>query len=56
MLSWPRFAEDYFEKLEAPRKQLTIFEDSGHGMIWQEPDKFHALMQQVIAETYPNDL
>ncbi len=46
-------AEEYFSQLRAPSKRLEWFEDSGHGNLWQEPDKFHALMQQVIAETYP---
>jgi pimeloyl-ACP methyl ester carboxylesterase len=45
--------EDYFSKLQAPDKQLIYFEDSGHGMIWQEADRFReVLVQQVLAETY----
>jgi pimeloyl-ACP methyl ester carboxylesterase len=46
-------AEDYFDRLEAPLKRLYIFEDSGHGMIWQETDRFHDLMiNTVLPETY----
>ena len=41
-------AEEYFEALQAPRKGLFMFEDSGHGMIWQEADKFHEIMVGII--------
>lgn len=46
-------AEDYFKKLQAPSKELFMFEDSGHDMIWQETDKFHDIMvNKVLPETY----
>ena len=45
--------EEYFNRLQAPSKQLTFFEDSGHGMIWEEAAKFHDLMiNTVLPETY----
>ena len=45
--------EDYFNRLEAPSKQLYFFEDSGHGMIWEEASMFHKIMiNTVLAETY----
>jgi pimeloyl-ACP methyl ester carboxylesterase len=45
--------EEYFNLLEAPHKQLYFFEDSGHGMIWEEAGKFHDIMiNTVLPETY----
>jgi pimeloyl-ACP methyl ester carboxylesterase len=45
--------EEYFSLLTAPRKQLFFFEDSGHGMIWEEAEKFHdTLINIVLPETY----
>jgi pimeloyl-ACP methyl ester carboxylesterase len=45
--------EEYFNLLDAPRKQLYFFEDSGHGMIWEEADKYHSiLVDTVLPETY----
>ena len=37
----------------APHKRLYFFEDSGHGMIWQETDRFYDIMiNTVLPETY----
>lgn len=45
--------EEYFNLLEAPTKQLIFFEESGHGMIWEDADLFHQLMTEtVLRETY----
>jgi pimeloyl-ACP methyl ester carboxylesterase len=45
--------EEYFNLLNAPSKQLYFFEDSGHGMIWEEAGKFHDIMvKSVLEETY----
>lgn len=45
--------EEYFHLLEAPSKQLVFFENSGHGMIWEEAGLFHNLMvDTVLPETY----
>ncbi len=46
-------AEDYFKKLQAPSKELFMFEDYGHDMIWQETYKFHdIIVNKVLPETY----
>ena len=45
--------EEYFNLLQTPLKQLTFFEESGHGMIWEEADLFHTLLvETVLPETY----
>ncbi|HAE60479.1 MAG TPA: alpha/beta hydrolase [Anaerolineae bacterium] len=45
--------EEYFNLLEAPNKQLIFFENSGHGMIWEEASLFHRLMvETVLPEAY----
>ena len=47
--------EEYFNLIEAPHKELIFFEDSGHGMIWEEADKFHSLLiDTIVPETYGN--
>lgn len=44
---------EYFNLLEAPEKELVFFENSGHGMIWEEATLFHSLMvDTVLPETY----
>ena len=45
--------EEYFKLLETPKKELIIFENSGHGMIWEEADLFHRLLiETIVPETY----
>lgn len=40
--------EEYFHLLQAPNKQLIFFEESGHGMIWEEAPLFHNLMVETV--------
>lgn len=48
----PHIPEDYFNRVDAPSKQLFFFEDSGHGMIWEEAGLFHQIMvNNVLVET-----
>ncbi|KKO60933.1 Proline iminopeptidase [Janthinobacterium sp. KBS0711] len=44
-----RITQDYFEQLQAPRKGLFVFEQSGHQIHQDEPEKF----QRSIIGTLP---
>ena len=47
-------AMEWFEMLDAPSKDLVVFETSGHRPLWEQPEEFHALMtERVLAETAP---
>lgn len=41
-------ARQYFSKIKAPLTQLFIFENSGHLIPFEEPDKFNKLLTQTI--------
>jgi len=44
-------AEEWFELVEAPHKELVIFEHSGHRAPFDEPGSFAALMRRIQSET-----
>jgi CubicO group peptidase (beta-lactamase class C family)/pimeloyl-ACP methyl ester carboxylesterase len=44
-------AEEYYNFLEAPAKSFTWFENSGHSMIWDEPDKTTQELIRIKNET-----
>lgn len=46
--SFPTIAEDYFNVLEAPRKQLVWFEHSGHNPMHEEADAFNDFMVNTV--------
>lgn len=41
----------YYESLRAPHKAFVVFENSAHSPIFEEPERFHELMREVLAET-----
>jgi hypothetical protein len=52
-----QLADDWFARLQAPRKQLFTFELSGHRPFAQEPARFHQVMTStVLAETWTGPL
>ncbi len=49
--------DDYFNKIEAPQKELIWFEESGHNPMNDEPEKFKTLLRdrlRAIAEKETN--
>ncbi len=46
-------AEEWFDLLQAPSKQLVTFDTSGHRPLWEQPGQFQDLMATVVAETAP---
>jgi pimeloyl-ACP methyl ester carboxylesterase len=46
-------ARQWFNLLEAPSKDLVIFDTSGHRPLWEQPDQFHDLMTTVLTQTAP---
>ena len=47
-------AKQYFTLLKAPKKQLFLFEHSGHGPSWEEPQLFHTRLLQIAAANKTN--
>ena len=45
--------KDYYDILEAPSKNLIIFEESAHCPNYEEPEKFAKVMKNIYKETYP---
>lgn len=42
--------QDWFDAIEAPRKELIWFEDSGHNPMGDEPEKFKGLLRERLME------
>lgn len=40
--------QEYLERLQAPRKELVVFENSGHIALFEEPERFNDLMIKVV--------
>ena len=43
-----KITKDYFEKLLAPQKDLFLFEESGHQIHQDEPEKFQKTILQIL--------
>lgn len=48
-------AKEWFDALEAPSKELVVFERSGHRPHFEQPAEFAALMSRVASETHPSN-
>lgn len=47
-------AKQYFAAIKAPKKQLFLFEHSGHAPSWQEPQLFRTRLLQIAAANRTN--
>lgn len=47
-------AKQYFAVMKAPKKQLFLFEHSGHTPNWKEPVLFHTRLVQLAAANQTN--
>jgi proline iminopeptidase len=47
-------AEDWFEQLQAPAKELIIFDRSGHRPSFEQPAEFASLMRRIVGDTTGN--
>ena len=45
-------AYEWFEILDAPSKELVVFEHSGHRTLFEEPAAFADVMRMILANTY----
>lgn len=45
-------ADEWFALLEAPSKEMFIFEHSGHRPLFEEPAAFASVMATIRRETY----
>lgn len=43
-------AEEWLDKLQAPKKKLYWFENSGHGCLEEEPQEFNKVMFEIFEE------
>lgn len=43
-------AYDYYQHLEAPQKRFVVFEESAHGVLYEEPDRFLQVMSEIVRE------
>ncbi len=50
-LTPPDLVGRYYEGLKAPKKEMMVFNHSGHFPQWEEPEEFHeALVRRVLGE------
>ncbi|MGD2041976.1 MAG: alpha/beta hydrolase [Anaerolineae bacterium] len=48
-------AQEWFDRLDAPYKEMVTFEHSGHRPLFEEPAAFVSVMTRVLDDTYPRN-
>jgi proline iminopeptidase len=43
-----RPAEEWFQMLDAPKKQLIVLDTSGHRPLFEQPERFHRVMTETV--------
>ncbi|ULQ50895.1 alpha/beta fold hydrolase [Flavihumibacter fluvii] len=46
---WP-LVKQYYEQLQAPKKEFFLFEQSGHSVLFEEPGKFNDLVVRLFLD------
>ncbi len=49
----PRLVQEYLETLEAPHKELILFENAAHTPFFSQPSAFHETLHRIRQETQP---
>ena len=44
-------AKEFFGRISAPRKRFYQFDNSAHGVLFEEPEKFNEIMIEILEET-----
>lgn len=44
-------AYDFYRHLDTPRKRFVVFEESAHGVLYEEPARFRQVMSEIVTET-----
>ena len=48
------FADQWFAEIAAPSNQVIVFDQSGHRSLFEEPERFHDVMTDIVlAQTFP---
>ena len=48
-------ARDYFDALDAPDKTFVVFDDAAHSPLFEDPDRFHRLLRDLVLSTPPEE-
>lgn len=48
MLTPQSILHEFFDKLKAPKKELYLFENSAHNLLWEENEKFAEIVKGII--------
>jgi pimeloyl-ACP methyl ester carboxylesterase len=47
-------AKEYFDRLQAPVKKFYTFENSAHSPVFEEPEKFEKILNEILLQQQKN--